>query len=63
MKLFEWTAYILVTIGALSFGVDKLFNFNFIVWLLSLGGLSNYAFYLYWAIGLAGVYAVFKIRY
>lgn len=63
MKPFEWIVYIIISVGAVNLGLDKLVNFNFVDWLLTLVGLVNYSLYVYGIIGIAGAYAIYKIWY
>lgn len=60
-KLWEKTAYVLTSVGALNWGLDKVFSFNIVDWLLTMVKLTSYSIYVYGLIGLAGAFAVYKI--
>ena len=59
--LWEKIAYILLGVGALDLGLDKVFSFSVIGWLLTLIGLASYSIYVYGAVGLAGVYKLYTL--
>jgi len=61
MKPLEWVAYLLVSIGALNWGLDKVAGFNIVDWLLGLVNLAGYSIFVYGAVGLAGAYSLYKI--
>lgn len=60
-KLWEKIAYVLVGVGALNWGLDKVLSFNVVDWLLTLIGIASYSIYVYGAVGLAGAYSLYKI--
>ena len=61
MKPLEWVAYLLVSIGALNWGLAEVLNFNAVDWLLGLVNLTSYSIFVYGAVGLAGAYSLYKI--
>lgn len=60
-KLWEKIVYVLVGVGALNWGLDKVLSFNVVDWLLTLIGIASYSIYVYGAVGLAGAYSLYKI--
>ena len=50
-----------VNVGALNWGLVKLFNFDLITWLFTLIGIVNYSTWVFGIIGLTGAYALYRI--
>lgn len=61
MKPLEWVAYILVSVGALNWGLEKVVGFNLVDTLLSWVTLTGFAVYVYGAVGLAGAWFFYRI--
>ena len=61
MKPLSWVFYITTAVGALNWGLVKLFNFNLVDTLLSWISLTGFGVYIYGAIGLAGAYGLYTI--
>ena len=59
--LLEKITYVLVGVGALSWGLDKVFSFDVVDWLLTLIKISSYSIYVYGIVGLAGAFYLYKL--
>ena len=60
-KAFEKFAYVLVAIGALNWGLDKVVSFNIVDQVLSWVSLTSIGTIVYGAIGLAGAWMLYNI--
>ena len=63
MKPLEWVAYLLVSIGALNWGLSEVAGFNLVEWLLGLANLTGYSIFVYGAVGLAGAYSLYEMLF
>lgn len=57
-KMISMVVGILVAVGAINWGLVSLFNFNLVQTIFGIGQLSKW---LYGAIGVSGVYALYQI--
>lgn len=56
MKWFDWTAFILVAVGALNWGLIGFFNFNLVTYLFGTRLLTTIVYDL---VGIAGAFAIY----
>lgn len=61
MKPLDFVAYLLVSIGALNWGLVEALNFNIVETLLGFVGFTAYALWIYLAVGVAGAYSLYKL--
>ncbi len=59
MNWLDWTAFILVAIGALNWGLVGLFSWDLVKWIF--GDMTTVSRIIYTLVGIAALYRVFTI--
>lgn len=54
----DWTAFVLVIVGALNWGLVGLFDYNLVTVMFGVGTVSNVIFTI---VGLAGLYTIYSL--
>ncbi|HBM76225.1 MAG TPA: DUF378 domain-containing protein [Clostridiaceae bacterium] len=61
LDTFDWTALVLVIVGALNWGLIGLFNFDIVAFIFG-GSTAFLTKIVYGLIGLAGAYIIYLLR-
>ncbi len=61
MNLWDQIAGWLVLVGAVNWGLFKVFSFDLVAWLLGMINLMAYSMWVYGIVGLSGVYFIYRV--